>query len=137
MLKKVLKRFGARTQLCFTSLVIGKASDMLPLSLIWPRWFSCSRITICIRFSGRDKSFHDRPLSCAAHRVKNFFEVSNSGLESLVLYLPFFHELTEHNVCRVSIGSVATQTLWKVFFGDGWYETAEQNSGKYSVIDGE
>ena len=40
MLKKILKRVGARTQPCFTPLEMGKGSDRTPLSLIWPRWES-------------------------------------------------------------------------------------------------
>ena len=42
MLKKMEKRVGARTQPCFTPLLIAKGSERSPLSLTWPRWSSCS-----------------------------------------------------------------------------------------------
>ena len=42
MLKKMLKRVGARTQPCFTPLEMRKSSNRSPSSLIWPSWPSCS-----------------------------------------------------------------------------------------------
>ena len=53
MVKKMLKRVGARTQPCFTPFEMGKGSDRSPLSLTWPRWFSCSWITICRNLGGQ------------------------------------------------------------------------------------
>ena len=52
--------------------------------------------------------------------------------------MAFFIELTKdrHNVCCASVGSEATLDLREVFFGDGWYEPVEQDSGKYLTRDG-
>ena len=56
----------------------------------------------------------------------------------LVLFLTFFLEFVEDelHVSRASVGSEATLALWEVHFGDGWYESVEQDSGKYLASNG-
>ena len=53
--------------------------------------------------------------------------------------MAFFMELMEdeHHVCRASVGSETTLALGEVMFGDGWYDTVEQDSGKHFANDGE
>ena len=84
MLKKMLKRVGARTQPCFTPLETGKGSDRSPLSLTWPRWFSCSWITICRNFGGQ-------PSRSRMSHSPVLLTVSNAFVRSTkVAYSPMF-----------------------------------------------
>ena len=60
-------------------------------------------------------------------------------MKSLVLFLALFRELMadKHHVCHASVRSDATLALLKVFFGDGWYESIELDTGEYFTSDGE
>ena len=84
MLKKMLKRAGARTQPCFTPLEMEKGSDRSPFSLIWPRWFSCSWITICRNLGGQ-------PSRSRMSQSPVLLTVSNAFVRSTkVAYSPLF-----------------------------------------------
>ena len=84
MLKKMLKRVGARTQPCFTPLEMEKGSDSSPFSLIWPRWFSCSWITICRNLGGQ-------PSRSRMSQSPVLLTVSNAFVRSTkVTYSPLF-----------------------------------------------
>ena len=57
MLKKMQKRYSARTQPCFTPLVMRMGSVRSPLSQIRPLRLSCSWITICRKLGGQPSRF--------------------------------------------------------------------------------
>ena len=71
--------------------------------------------------------------------MQSFSGVDKGDIESLVSFLAPFQELTEveHHVCRAYADFAATLALGDVFVGDGWYEPAEKDPGKYITSDGE
>ena len=127
MLKKMLKRVGARTRTLLHSISDGNCTDRSPLRLICPCWFLCNWITICRKIWGQPCRFG------LCHVV------DKCSIESLFLFLAFFLELTEgeHHVYRASVDSEGTLALREVFISDGWNEPVEQAFGKYFIRSGE
>ena len=107
MLKKMLNRIGARTQPCFTLLMIGKDPERSLFNLIWPCWSLCSCLTMLRNFGEATRVLHDYPQSLFAHCVKCFGQVHEHYIQSFVLLPAFLLELSEdeHYVCGAPVGS--------------------------------
>ena len=127
MLKKMEKRVGARTQPCFTPLVIGNGSDTSLFSLIWPCWSSCSWMTMLRNFCGQPSRF-------MISHSPFLLTVSNALVRSTkVMYSPLFCSLHFSCSClRLNTISVVLLFALKPHWLSGIWSAAMDETSLFS-----
>ena len=110
MLGKMLNKFGAKTQPCFTPLTMGKGLERLLFNLTWPCCSSCNWMIRLRNFGGQPKRFMISQKPFLLTVLNALIKSINVTYSSIILLQTFFLNLPKdkNHVCDTSVGSEAT-----------------------------